>query len=76
MATKQVMAATKPLVVYTAPGVARIADKSDGWGRLAFSSGRVPTEVLINGKQPAVTGPTMDRIAARLKALKPGRPRE
>jgi len=63
------------LVVYTAPGVARIVDKSDGWGRLAFKSGAIPTEVLINGKQPAVTGPTMDRIAAKFKALKAGRPR-
>jgi hypothetical protein len=60
------------LIVYTAQGVARIADKSEGWGRLVFKRGTVPTEVLINGKYPAVTAPTLDRMSASLKAMRRG----
>jgi hypothetical protein len=63
------------LDVYTAPAVARQVDKSEGWGRLAFKSGMIPTEVMINGKQPAVTAATLTKIVAKLKAIRCGRPR-
>ena len=70
------MAAAKgeqTLVVYDGSGVARVVDKSEGWGRYCFATGIVPTEVLINGKRPAVTSQTLDRIAAGLRATKHAR---
>jgi hypothetical protein len=60
------------LIVYTSQGVARIADKSEAWGRLVFKRGQVPTEVLINGKYPAVTATTLDRMTASLRAIQRG----
>jgi hypothetical protein len=58
------MTTEKPVHIYDSNGVARAAGKSDGWGRQAFEMGVVPTEILVNGKRPAVT-------AATLKALTP-----
>ena len=48
-----------PIILRTAVGVARHAGKSDGWGRLAFKLGTVPTEFLIEGRQPAITETTL-----------------
>jgi CTP:molybdopterin cytidylyltransferase MocA len=65
-------AKTSPLVVHTASGIARGTEHSDQWGREAFHTGLVPTEVLINGKTPAVTDATFAKLAAALKARRPG----
>ena len=58
------------LVIYDGSGVARVVDKSEGWGRYCFAVGIVPTEVMINGKRPAVTSKTLDRIAGGLRDVK------
>jgi hypothetical protein len=59
MATKT----NAPIVIRTARGVAHSADKSEGWARLAFKSGAIPTEFLIEGKQPAITETTLKSLA-------------
>lgn len=53
--------------IYTAGGVARRADKSETWSHLAFKSGRIPTEVMIDDKRAAVTKQTLDRLMPELK---------
>ena len=70
MAIKKDTNNSGPLVIYDGSGVARAVDKSEGWGRYCFATGIVPTEVLINGKRPAVTGRTLDRMAPGLRAAK------
>jgi hypothetical protein len=55
--------ANSPIVIRTARGVAHSADKSEGWARLAFKSGAIPTEFLIEGKQPAIADATLKRLA-------------
>jgi hypothetical protein len=52
-----------PIIIRTAMGVARHAGKSDAWARLAFKSGTIPTEFLIEGRQPAITETTLKTLA-------------
>jgi hypothetical protein len=54
---------TSPIILRTAMGVARHAGRSDAWARLAFKSGSVPTEFLIEGRQPAITDATLKTLA-------------
>jgi len=60
------------LHVHTVLGVARACDKHEHWARAAFKSGLVPTEVLINGTQVAITDETLKKIAPALSARRPG----
>ena len=54
--------------IYDAAGAARFLDKSESWGRQAFRTGVVPTELLINGKRPAVTSVTLQKLSATLRS--------
>jgi hypothetical protein len=58
---------TEPLIVYDAHGVAHEVDKSAAFARLAFKAGRIPTEVLINGKKPGITAPSLRKLAPTLR---------
>jgi len=55
-----------PIVIRTAKGLAQHTGKSEGWARLAFKSGTVPTEFLIEGRQPAITEATLKTLALSL----------
>jgi hypothetical protein len=68
------MAPKIPVIMRTAMGVARHFDRSEGWARLAFKWGAIPTECLIEGKQPAITEATLKSLSTEitLKGLSTG----
>jgi hypothetical protein len=53
-----------PIVIRTARGVAHRANKSEGWARLGFKSGAIPTEYLIEGTQPAIAEASLKALPA------------
>jgi hypothetical protein len=63
-----------PIIMRTSIGVARYFGKSDAWARLAFKWGAIPTEFLIEGRQPAITDATLKRLSTEitLKGLSAG----
>jgi hypothetical protein len=54
--------------IYNAEGAARYLGRSGSWGRLAFLNGRLPAEVYLNDRYPAVTEATLRKLAPKLKA--------
>jgi hypothetical protein len=64
---------TTSVLIYDAPGAARFIGKSEAWARYSFQSGVIPTELLINGRKPAVTAPTLKRLAPQLRKQGSGR---
>ena len=57
------------LSLYNGCGASRYLNRPECWGRGAFNSGVLPTEGLINGRFPGVTGATLKRLAPTLKRL-------
>lgn len=53
---------------FDAPGAAKETGFSESWARKGFKSGFLPTEALINGVKPVVTGPTLAKKAAEARA--------
>jgi hypothetical protein len=54
---------TEPKIIFDQVGVSLVLQKSEARSRQYFKSGRIPTEILINGKRPAVTSETLKEIA-------------
>lgn len=55
---------------YDAGGAATIIGKSAAWAHLAFKSGVLPTELLLNGRRPMVTERTLRQLAPTLRLRK------
>jgi hypothetical protein len=58
---------TTQVQIYDRVGTARALQRSYSWVRLSFANGTLPTEAWINEKAPAITKPTLDRIARLMK---------
>lgn len=41
--------------------------RSYSWVSMAFRRGELPTEIVLNDKDPAITAPTLRKYALRLK---------
>jgi hypothetical protein len=53
--------------IYDRAGTARFLGRSATWVVEAFKSGALPTELLLNGVRPAITAPTLKKIARTLR---------
>jgi hypothetical protein len=52
---------------FNAAGTGRYFNKSETWGRYSFASGKIPTEAIINGREPVVSAETLKKLAPKLR---------